>query len=333
MRSIDSKSAFLLIKQFDGMPRLNGTPMIACKRAYHFWDIYKNRQNYYESVGTPAELVRQRLFVSDLERIGLPRHMQDGHLLAFEIFESSSDAPGGRLQLPRPGDSSRGLHAVDITGCSPDGSVIHFWNNWGPGWGDHGYGSMSIEYLNAHFHEAWTTRRARWGPSPEKLGRLPPVFDREFRRVWEIENPRLRWKVQSSTERRPRVVFYQTVSPSSGEPVECIEIRNGFGLRMAWAFLRHRTVGQRATTEITELFVWPIFRRVKFGSFLEAWAVDRANEWGSTELHLWMNADDAIVGPPSPRTAARRFGSARGYIWRWVNTTTPRVAAIGVKSL
>jgi GNAT superfamily N-acetyltransferase len=255
----------------------------------------------------------------------------DGHLLAFEIFESSGNAPGGFLQLPGPHDRSRGNHAVDVTGCSADGTVIHFWNNWGTGWGDRGYGKVSIEYLDAYFLEAWATRNARWGPSPQKVERFPPLHNKEFRRLWEIENPRFRWKIPG-TARSARVGLYQTMSPRFADrSVECIEIRNGIGLRMAWVFLRHGSVDGERTTEMTELFVWPIFRRIKFGSFLEDWAVRRAQEWGSGELRLVMNADDATVGPPSPRTAARRFGSALGYSWRWVNTTGTRVAAVGIK--
>jgi hypothetical protein len=44
-----------------------------------------------------------------------------------------------------------------------------------------------------------------------------------------------------------------------------------------------------------------------------------------------MNADDAVIGPPSPRTAARHFGTSLGYSWQWVNTLAPRIAAVGHK--
>jgi hypothetical protein len=239
MRSIDSKAAFFLSKQFDGMPKVNGIPGIICMRGQHFWSKYPNRQVYYESVGTFHDLVRQRLIVSELERIGVPRVMRDHHLLAFEIFESSAHAPKGVLHLPGVNDPSRGLHAVAVTGCSDDGSMIRFWNNWGTGWGDRGHGVVSAEYLNSHFFEAWTMRDARWGPIPEKFERFPEQFDREYKRVWEIENPRLRWKM-AGKNRPLNLGFYQSLSPRTDDPVECVELRNGFGLRMAWAFLTHK---------------------------------------------------------------------------------------------
>lgn len=332
MRSIDSKGAFLLSKQFDGMPKVNGVPGIICMRGNHFWSRLSNRQEFYEAVGTYGDMVRQQLIVSELERIGIPRRMRDHHLLAFEIFQSSAHAPKGVLQLPGSNDYSRGLHAVAVTGCSDDGSLIRFWNNWGSAWGDCGYGAVSTEYLESYFFEAWTIRDARWGPTPEKVERFPQQFNREYRRIWEIENPRLRWKMVGKG-RTLSMGIYQSLSPRTDEPVECLELRNGFGLRMAWAFLKHEQLKSKPITEITELFVWPIFRRMKLGSMLEDWAIERAHEWGSTGMSLVMNADDAIVGPPSPRTAARRFGTSLGYSWRWVNTISPRIAAVGDKSI
>jgi len=162
---------------------------------------------------------------------------------------------------------------------------------------------------------------------------FPPLPNREFRKVWEIENPRLRWTL-ARRARTAKIGFYQTMSPRFGDRiVECIEIRNGFGLRMAWIFLRHGLIDLKPTTEITELFVWPIFRRIKFGTFLEQWAVTRAQDWGSVVLQLVMNADDGIIGPPSPRTAARCFGSSLGYSWRWASPPGPRIAAVGVKRI
>ena len=111
----------------------------------------------------------------------------------------------------------------------------------------------------------------------------------------------------------------------------CVDIQNGFGLRMGWMFLRHRLEGAGAVMEIPELFVWPTFRRMGIGRELEAIGQDIAGTWHCSQLHLMMNEADALVGPP--RRAARNFGQALGYRWRWRDEVAPRRVATGVKRI
>lgn len=83
--------------------------------------------------------------------------------------------------------------------------------------------------------------------------------------------------------------------------------------------------------EVPELFVWPTFRRMGIGRELEAIAQDISRAWDCSELQLMMNEADAIIGPP--RAAARKFGEAMGYRWRWRAGVAPRTSATGIKRL
>jgi len=85
---------------------------------------------------------------------------------------------------------------------------------------------------------------------------------------------------------------YQTTSPTTEEPVECLYITNGFGLRLGWMFLRHRVHSAPQVTEVVELFVWPTFRRMGIGTELERVAEEQAQVWRSVRLDLVLNEAD-----------------------------------------
>lgn len=115
--------------------------------------------------------------------------------------------------------------------------------------------------------------------------------------------------------------------------MECIEARNAIGIRGAWNFLYHdidSDSGQHFT-ELTELFVWPLFRRAGLATMLEKIACDRGKDFGSQEMRLVFN--EADFHPSPARTAGRLFGPARGYQWRWRTRTGPRAVATGIKTL
>ena len=290
-----------------------------------------DRQLYYESIADPDEVRRQVTEMNRLRWIGVPRYALDHHALVFWTFESAHHAPMGNIPYPRSGDKSIGLHCVLVDSFDEATESFRIQNSWGLGWGDHGYGYVSLEYLRKFHHETFVTRCARWGPSPYKSMRLiaAAADPHKTRRLWSIENPRAVSNMRMKGYRL-RSVHYETTSPTTGDDVSCYEITNGFGLRMGLCFLRHRTEGT-PLTEITELFVWPTFRRMGIGKWLESAAVEEAKYRGSLEIQLVMNEADAVIG--SPRGRARKFGAACGYSWRWRQGTGPRSHAIGIKQL
>jgi GNAT superfamily N-acetyltransferase len=331
LAKIERRRGFEIIKAIDGQPRVNGTQIIFACRAGYFQGGGYARQMYYESISDPAELGRQIASTEKLRWSGVPMYMLDSHLLAVEWFESSYAAPGGEILQPRPGEKSIGFHCIAVEGYDPETEIFRFWNSWGPNWGNWGYGRISLEYVRRYYHEAFVTRHARWGPAPAKASLLEGTKDnlKELRRVWIIENPRYRYRVRGRG-RKIEIIQYYTVSPTFGDPVVCFELKTGFGLRIGWLFLRHSSVG-RNYSEITELYIWPIYRRMGLGSWLESAAVDEAQIQGSSEIRLLMNEADCVIGPP--RSAARKFAGARGYALRWRNTVAPKACATGIKAI
>lgn len=143
---------FFVVKSIDGQPHVNGSPLIWSMRTFHFMFRTLKRQNYYESVGDPAEVQRQLLLGFSLHGIGVPRAQIDGIIIIVEAFESWYTAPRGVISMPRPDDTSIGLHCVHLTHYADSGAVLGFWNCWGPSWGDREHGTMSFEYLERYFH-------------------------------------------------------------------------------------------------------------------------------------------------------------------------------------
>jgi GNAT superfamily N-acetyltransferase len=255
--------------------------------------------------------------------------MLDHHMIIVKIFKSAYTAPRGVLQLPAAGDPFVDLHCVALEEYDPVAQTFRFWNNWGSGWGDRGYGTMTLEYADEFFHEGWIYRPARWGLIPAKRERLAAdTVDRvHLRQLWSVENPRVVGRLPGlGRDHNAKWQWYETMSPTLDSAVACIEVRNGFGLRMGWAFLRKIS---DCTAEITELLVWPTFRHAHIGSWLEIACHAQAATWGVQELHLIINETDSVVGPI--RHAARHFADARGYSARWRTRTAPRSNATYIK--
>jgi GNAT superfamily N-acetyltransferase len=324
----DPKLGFLVAKEIDGMPKLNATSQLISARVGRF--LWGRRQDCYgplESADALLAALQQRAV---LKSVGIPEYALAGYLLNLEVFESAHHAALGVITEPKPGEKSLGPHCVHVESCSQDGRVLHFWNSWGSSWGRRGRGEMNMDYARSHYQESWRLWSARWGPHPSKPDTSTLLSNpKELRRVWLIENWRFRYPIPGC---RPGDSWYLecfvTVSPD-GYEMQGLEVRNGFGLRLGWAFVCHDT--DRQVSEIRELFVMPAFRHQGIGSFLEGISAEQAAEYGSREAHLVMNNGDSVLGPP--RRTAREFGSRRGYSWRWRDVPRLRAVAVGVKSL
>lgn len=326
----DKASGFFACKAIDGQPRVNGTPSIFGARTGRFMWRMLQRQNYYESTSDPAVVKRLFLDFGALHEAGVRKGL-DGILIVVEAFESWRTAKNGEIALPGTGDKSIGLHCVFLTHYKAHGEILGFMNSWGRGWGERGYGTLSFEYLEKYLYEAYVNRHARWGPRANRFPETPgPLTMAERLRRSRIGAPRQRFR-ERVAEGESRVdEIYETSSPTTGRAVICVDVQNGFGLRMGWMFLRYRPEDTGAVMEIPELFVWPTFRRMGIGRELDQIAQDIARLWDCSELHLMMNEADAIV---SLRGAARNFGQALGYEWRWRYEVAPRRVATGLKRL
>ena len=101
-------------------------------------------------------------------------------------------------------------------------------------------------------------------------------------------------------------------------------------MRLGWAYLHHPLEQEPHVSILKELFVWPAYRRLGYGTVLESAAAERAKLWHASSIQLLFHEVDAM---PSNRAAGRGFAGKRGYRLRWQRSRRPNVSAVGEKSL
>jgi C1A family cysteine protease len=81
----------------------------------------------------------------------------------FSSFEGDAVRKSGRLDMPRKGEKTVGLHAVVACGYDDSSSRFIVRNSWGSGWGKRGYFTMPYDYLldSKISHDFWTIRVVR----------------------------------------------------------------------------------------------------------------------------------------------------------------------------
>jgi hypothetical protein len=86
--------------------------------------------------------------------------MADGPVVAgIEIYQegmSSQTAKTGIFPLPQKGSQIVGGHAIVLVAYDDQRKLFKFANDWGEGWGDHGYGYLPEEYLQKHSSDCWS---------------------------------------------------------------------------------------------------------------------------------------------------------------------------------
>jgi GNAT superfamily N-acetyltransferase len=106
------------------------------------------------------------------------------------------------------------------------------------------------------------------------------------------------------------VVLYTTIH-ATGSFVEIFDLRDAEGIRLGWSHLVHLSKEENDKKSIiTELFVWPTFRRRGYGSILESYCTNYAQRMGSTFIEAPLYDMDDLKGAKSP---ARFFGNKHGY--------------------
>ena len=81
----------------------------------------------------------------------------------FSSFEGDAVKKSGRLDMPRKGEKTVGLHAVVACGYDDSSRRFIVRNSWGSGWGKRGYFTMPYDYLldSKISHDFWTIRVVR----------------------------------------------------------------------------------------------------------------------------------------------------------------------------
>ena len=288
----------------------------------------RERQTFYDPVSTYDELFELTLANSVLQAGYAPLCAFHRLMISFRMFRSAYAAPSGVISLPKPGESEVGTHMVAAGFVWSDGGeALRFKYSWVAGWGDGGYGVMSRTYLDRYMVEAWAGRNARVGPTRHKFAHAhfaKASGDKEFAKTWMLENPRERVRFRHGHSVH-RLHLYETWS-CTDVPVEVIEVRDGRGTRLGWAYLHHPPGQEPHVSILKELFVWPAFRRQGYGTVLESVATERARAYSVSSIQMLLHEVDAML---RNRAAGRVFADKTGYALRWQRSRRPNVSAVG----
>jgi GNAT superfamily N-acetyltransferase len=316
-------------KEIDGAPKGFGTPHIFGPRVTCYYG-FGYRQKFYEVITQYDRLLDLMRLKEDLLTGGAPEWAVGHMTVCFEVFESAHTAPQGRLTMPLQGEKSLGLHVVALWGWEDSGDSLVFLNSWGRRWGRQGLGSISREYFDQHFSDAYRSCSASVGLTRFTWERFVTARDSRSRaKAWMQRNPRWEARFRFSGGSL-RLINYEVLSGETDEPVDVFELRNGLGLRVAWAYLFHFRAQHERRCELREFYVWPRFRRLGYGTELEAAVVHRARQAGARNLKAWFHVADAAL---PLRRAGRTFAAERGYQIQWRSSERPPLAGRAVKAI
>ena len=120
----------------------------------------KGRSPSADAIGDAATRIYSTLSLLKVNRQELEKALANGvpTLAVVEWYSNSYNAAEGKITMPTSADRHLGRHAVLIVGVNDvdsEGYRICFKNSWGPKWGDHGFGSLGLDYFNAYCRELW----------------------------------------------------------------------------------------------------------------------------------------------------------------------------------
>jgi GNAT superfamily N-acetyltransferase len=284
----NSRDLWMLSKQID---ELGGewTFPIFNKRAFNFHYGVKQPQ-FYEPI-------------SDFERLALEAFLiqkanaycpspQPGDLgVSLKVYRSIFDAEDGMIRMPKDGETVIGQHYMAVIGIK-DADTLILRNSW-LGWTADGIGYLSREYFEHCAEEGMLSRLWNYGPNENTADPLLRCDNaNEFARLWKRTN---RYGIDNAVPARPgvRLKWYGCWSLQDEASAEILMIELDRQVPIGVAIIVHH---KDSTSELSDLFIWPSYRRIGYGLLLERFAARRATIAGSSNLGVYFWNSDAIKG-------------------------------------
>jgi GNAT superfamily N-acetyltransferase len=271
------------------------------------FDIFRYRAlNFHEAALQPALYIP----ASSFDRMGLEAiarrnaeaygatELELGHMSAtFDVFPSFFDSKDGRVAMPSFRESPVGYHTVKIVGVEDKNTLIfqHGWSGWAKG---DGIGYISRKYLDKYGRGLWAARRWNTGPMADSVQRiLEGAPDTLI--LWRQDRPHGQQRARRADSWLRWRKTWDLESEQDAEVLTLeIDRRSAPPVRVAVAIMVNYKNSK--TSSLSDLFVWPPYRRHGFGRELEAFARRRAKAAGSIgfEAYVW-DADSVKPHPPA----------------------------------
>lgn len=277
-----------LVKQIDGLGG-EWTFPIFMWRAMNF-HIARTSILFYEPIADFERLSLEALLMQRQFTAMVPDAARGFLSIIVKVFPSIFDVQDGVLVLPEDGEPCIGQHTLTVLGLH-DNDTLVFRNSWS-GWKKDGIGYLSRDYFDRYGQEGSTARLWNRGPNAVTADALLRTTDSgEFRRLWRSGH---RWGAITNIggNKRLRLKWYECWSLQKEVPGEVLALELDGRIRVAVAILIHCS----SVSVLSDLFVWPHYRRRGYGSLMEKAAADRARQAGSQELGIYVWDADAVHG-------------------------------------
>lgn len=305
-------------KQIDGIPG-EWTYPLWVSRAFRF---HVPLRSHYERLRDYDAVVETIAIASIVEEANLwPPSIRT----VFAVYESCLDTEDGVLTLPEPDERFLGHHDVQIIGWNQASDDLVFGNSWGAKWGDQNTGVMSRSYYEAHVKESWLRMVGNQGLRvPEGFEFFDPALKRqELVRAWK-RGP-LQGRVVLSGGRI--IAWFSVKSLRTVGQTYVGELRDSRHVKLGWCNVLIGAAGGHIDALITDLYVWPQYRRQGVGRALYEWALRTAEDGNAGALRVMVHEADAESSHQIPRQdMAKRLGL------QWFDAH-PEDAAHGVSAL
>lgn len=280
---LDDRNSWAAGKQIDGIPG-EWTYPIWVLRAVRF---HTPGRMYYEQIHGYDDVLAHLVFYGQLADCGLTTP-QVKTVLA--LYRNVFDAARGKLVLPQQEDDFIGHHAVTLLGARDGGESLAFANSWSQRWGDGGFGTVGRAYFDVNSTETWLLLAGENGHSvPTNFEPFDPSLTKEqMIRAW-------RSGPVQGTVRLPhdlRLRWYQHPSIFKRSTTTVAEVCDRRHVRLGWCHVDVGLSNGEPAAVITELFVWPHYRRVGLGMQLLEWTRAAARRAGCSMLQIVVRTAD-----------------------------------------
>jgi GNAT superfamily N-acetyltransferase len=223
-----------------------------------------------------------------------PPRVQGDVGVSIKVYPSIFDSEDGVIPIPSEGEPSIGEHYLAVLGVKDSETLIirNSWSGWQHKAGGIGY--LTRQYFEEYGTEGIVTRIWNYGPDADTADALLRCNDqKEFNRMWRR---RQRYGTQDSVPGGASISlnWYGCWSLDLEGPAEVLMVKLDRHIPVAIAILIHRI--ESSVSDISDLFVWPSYRRMGFGLLLESYAAERAREFGVSDLGIYLWNSDAIKG-------------------------------------
>lgn len=259
---------------------------------------------FYEPLGDFDRVGLEALNSSRARQFGLPEDEIGGLVVDFQAFPSLFNPVDGFIPMPGTEERNIGRHTAQILGPIDQDTLLvrHAWS----GWTANGTAKMTREFFDEYAMGVMLTRRWDRGPLAETVSELFKTSNQgDFKKMWRKDREPMFVRDGDSPWRSRRLSAYCTWSLDLEIPAEVLTVTNHAGVRIGVAVILH----DRGETLVSDLFVWPPYRRKGIGGLLEGFAEERAFAAGNSSLVAFIWEADAVKG----LLRATRFLEARGY--------------------